>query len=222
MPPVHPPATANSYDADYYGNSTTPKANYRWYGPGSVPHWAYPLSAWLTHYVLAPYLDIGCAFGHLVRELARAGHEAQGVDWSPYATERAVVPDRVHRADGRALPFAARAFGTVVSLDYLEHFTPDGTTAAIAEIDRVLRPGGHTVHLVGAHNPAEDVSRHLSDPTHANHEQLEWYAGRFEALGYRRAAVLEQSLNEHPAWRSTDWRGRWLAFAKPFAGPEEA
>ena len=50
---------------------------------------------------------------------------------------------RVQRADGRALPFADAGFDVVFSLSSIEHFGGHhAATRAMAEIARVLRPGG--------------------------------------------------------------------------------
>ena len=44
------------------------------------------------------------------------------------------------RADARGLPFDAATFDVVIAAEVLEHITDDG--AAMAELHRVLRPGG--------------------------------------------------------------------------------
>ncbi len=200
------------YDARYYGHGPEPPtANYRGYGE---PHWARPLAHWLVERVgQAPYLDVGAAFGYLTRELARLGVEAWAVEWSAYATARAAT-DRMVRADGRRLPFRDGAFGTVVSMDYLEHFTPVDTIFAVEELHRVCRPGGMQVHLIGWHHPRHDLDRHLSDPTHRNHASVRWYLNAFTRLGYAQDKALSRAINLHPLWRDTDWRGRWVVWRR--------
>jgi len=86
-------------------------------------------------------LDIGAAGGGNTRVLLRRG-------WTPlaleYSTEGAdVAAERgvpVIRADARFLPVAAGAVDLVVAFDILEHVNED--YLAVAEIRRVLRPGG--------------------------------------------------------------------------------
>lgn len=94
-------------------------------------------------------LDLGCGTGAVLRELARRG-EATGLDMSPlaigYSRRRGL--ERLVRGDAEALPFPARTFDAVVSLDLFEHLP--GDSAGIAEAFRVLRPGGVLVLAVPA------------------------------------------------------------------------
>jgi 2-polyprenyl-6-hydroxyphenyl methylase / 3-demethylubiquinone-9 3-methyltransferase len=106
-------------------------------------------------------LDAGCGGGLVARELAAAGAEVVGVDRSLGSlgvARRAAGwrgpgnPEGVPRsigsfgaAQGRLerLPFAAGSFDAVVAADVLEHL-PD-LPAAVAELSRVLAPGGSLV-----------------------------------------------------------------------------
>ena len=94
-------------------------------------------------------LDAGCGRGRHCHALALAGVIAVGVDlslddvraardeWSAIAPD---MPCVVARADTARLPFADGAFDRVVCSEVLEHL-PDWQ-AALAELDRVLKPGG--------------------------------------------------------------------------------
>jgi 2-polyprenyl-6-hydroxyphenyl methylase/3-demethylubiquinone-9 3-methyltransferase len=94
-------------------------------------------------------LDAGCGGGLVARELAAAGAEVVGVDRSLGSlgvARRAVGPPfRFRPAQGRLerLPFASGSFDAVVAADVLEHL-PD-LPAAVAELARVLAPGGSFV-----------------------------------------------------------------------------
>lgn len=219
--PELPRAGPDLYGPAYYGaGGTRPTANYRLYGPESTPHWSMPLASWLWAHCTPPFLDVGCAFGHLVRDLNRLRIKeepepaAQGVEWSEYATARTVGEGQVWRHDARRLPFADAWYGTVVSLDFLEHHIPADTVRCLREMDRVLQPGGWSVHLIGAHNPTEDLSRHRSDPTHLNHLALDWYLAEMRSLGWGDEPDLTIDLNQEPAWAQTDWNGRMVVFRK--------
>jgi SAM-dependent methyltransferase len=91
-------------------------------------------------------LEVGCGEGTLLAALP--GEQKFGIDPSIHALERATKRSAAHCAVALAedLPFAAKAFDVVVSVGVMEHFaSPD---AATAEINRVLRDGGHYVALI--------------------------------------------------------------------------
>jgi SAM-dependent methyltransferase len=83
-------------------------------------------------------------------ELRRAGATPVGVDALPDAVERArrTCPEaRVELADVTALPFEPGSFDGAVLLDVLEHVDD---RRALAEVARVLRPGGFVAVSVPA------------------------------------------------------------------------
>ena len=91
--------------------------------------------------------DIGCGTGWLVERLASAGHRVTAIDYRPEAVEavrRRSPAARAIVADACAVPLDAGSADVVVLLDVLEH-TDDA--AALAEVYRLLRPGG--VALIG-------------------------------------------------------------------------
>jgi SAM-dependent methyltransferase len=80
--------------------------------------------------------------------LARAGVQVVSVDALPSEVElwRRLAPDaRFEVADGRALPYADASFDRGYSLSVLEHIGGDGDERALAEIARVVKPGGRIV-----------------------------------------------------------------------------
>jgi SAM-dependent methyltransferase len=82
----------------------------------------------------ARVLDAGCGEGVLVDEFA--GRLAiEGLD-AHYASPR------VRRGSVTALPYPERAFTHVLCLDVLEHLSFDEQARALAEMHRVLAPGG--------------------------------------------------------------------------------
>jgi arsenite methyltransferase len=97
-------------------------------------------------------LDVGCGPGFLVTELLdQVGIDGSitGVDGSramlAVAAKRVDGHDNVvlHEADATTLPVLDGAFDAAVSVQVLE-YVPD-VAAALAEIHRVLRPGGRIV-----------------------------------------------------------------------------
>ncbi len=124
-------------------------------------------------------LDIGCGFGRHAYQAARLG--AQVVAFDAGADEVRTVQDtfgamivageldpvrpRVGsvRGDALALPFGDGAFDRIIASEVLEHIPAD--VAAMAELARVLRPGGTMAVTVPRAGP-EFVNWALSDEYH--------------------------------------------------------
>jgi SAM-dependent methyltransferase len=92
-------------------------------------------------------LDLGCRDGALTRSYAD-GNEIVGVDADPEAlAEAAKLGIETHHADLDApLEFADSSFDVVVAGELLEHLRHP--RALVAEVRRVLRPGGTFVGSV--------------------------------------------------------------------------
>jgi ubiquinone/menaquinone biosynthesis C-methylase UbiE len=90
-------------------------------------------------------LEVGCGAGHLLARLP-AGR-AVGIDLAESLLARTTA--RLHgraalaQGDAGALPFAPASFDRVYCSEVLEHLVDPG--AAVAEIRRVLKPGGVAV-----------------------------------------------------------------------------
>ena len=88
-------------------------------------------------------LDVGCGEGQVARALAASGSTVVGIDPTlrniEVARERRGGPEyRVGTAD--SLPFPECSFDSVVACLVFEHI--DALDDSIAEVSRVLRPGG--------------------------------------------------------------------------------
>jgi SAM-dependent methyltransferase len=96
--------------------------------------WAKPLSI----------LELGCGEGYVVRRLAQQGHRVTGFDLSLPLLNAADLADQHSsdfvNGDVLRLPFCDGAFEAAVS-NFLISELPD-PAAAIAEVARVLKPGG--------------------------------------------------------------------------------
>lgn len=125
-------------------------------------------------------IDVGCGAGRHAFEAYRRGADviafdqnaddiaAVGTMFEAMAAE-GQVPDgaraRAERGDALALPYADGVFDIVIASEILEHIPDD--EAAIAELVRVLRPGGLLVATVPRWLP-ERICWLLSDEYHAN------------------------------------------------------
>ncbi|MDQ2921209.1 MAG: class I SAM-dependent methyltransferase, partial [Acidobacteriota bacterium] len=92
-------------------------------------------------------LDLGCGEGMLAL-LKRKGVTLAGVDLSPELLAAAGRNgyDGAYVATLTALPFPDSSFDYVVSLDVMGHVAFDDKDRVLAEIKRVLRPDGVTMH----------------------------------------------------------------------------
>lgn len=98
----------------------------------------------------APALDAGCGAGELTAALAARGLEVDAVDAAPRmvarVAERGLPRVRATMALADQLPFPAESFDVVVALGLLPWV--EDPAAVVAELARVLRPGGHAVLTV--------------------------------------------------------------------------
>lgn len=143
-------------------------------------------------------LDLGCAGGFMAEAMAARGASVTGIDPAVDAlgAARARAGATASGVDyvagiGEQLPFADAAFDIVVSVDVLEHVRD--LDAVIADVRRVLRPGGLFLFDTINRNPlsafavvtmAERVLRLLPRGTH-------------QSSGFIRPAELSAALRRH-------------------------
>jgi len=101
-------------------------------------------------------LELGCGLGDLLADMAEAGHACHAVEQSPemVAAARETLQQRkldkkawVIQGTAQRLPFSDQSFDTVVSTFPSEYIYDSD---AIAEVERVLRPGGRLIVVEGA------------------------------------------------------------------------
>jgi len=102
-------------------------------------------------YGAAPFLDAGCGTGLNLRHLPPG---STGIDINPRNVaiiQKRLPQQQIVLGDVEAMPFEDGSFATVLSTEVLEH-VPD-TSKAIAEIRRVLKPGGTFIGSTPAKSP---------------------------------------------------------------------
>lgn len=107
-------------------------------------------------------VDVGCGTGETDRFLSPRLGALHGADISRRSVERArrANPDVEYRPyDGGVLPFDDDAFDASFSINVLHHVVPDEREAFVAELARVVRPGG--LVAVAEHNPRNPLTRRV-------------------------------------------------------------
>jgi ubiquinone/menaquinone biosynthesis C-methylase UbiE len=149
-------------------------------------------------------LDAACGTGRHARHLVDVGHRVVGVDLTSAMLERARanVPEATFiEADLREIPLGDEQFDLAVSALALAHL-PD-LHPAIAELARVLRPGGRLVisvlhpfqALLGWQAPFVDESGRRAFVREYPHTHGEYFDA-FAASGLRVRSCLEPRLDD--------------------------
>ena len=140
-------------------------------------------------------LDVGCGDGVLAASLSRVGADVTGLDSDPRmlraAQERQgseVLSIRFMRGDVNALPFADRSFDVVTAIAVL-CFVPDARSA-MAEMARVLKPGGRLVVGELGHYSMWAASRRIKGWLGS----AIWRAARFRSARDLRGLVEQAGL----------------------------
>jgi ubiquinone/menaquinone biosynthesis C-methylase UbiE len=114
--------------------------------------WTVDLAAIMPGHIV---LDVGCGTGNLTmaaKDRAGADGEVYGIDASPEMVQEAERKAAERRLDAHYrigliedIPFADRTFDVVLSSLMLHHLPRDLKRQGIAEVSRVLKPGGRFV-----------------------------------------------------------------------------
>ena len=111
--------------------------------------WVPIAQTFVAHFGLRPgdrVLDVGCAKGFLVKDLADVcpGLEVYGLDISEYALTHAHedAAGRTVRGSCDALPFADRCFDAVICINTIHNLEPARCAIAVRELQRVSKGQG--------------------------------------------------------------------------------
>jgi SAM-dependent methyltransferase len=127
-------------------------------------------------------LDIGSGNGYVLSRYASAGARVCGIDLTNTAIglcrrrfDLMKLPGHFMVGNAERLPFADQQFDCVCSMGVLHH-TPD-TAGAVAEVSRVLRPGGRVVLMFYHRNSLQ-------------------YRLKFPLMRWLKGRSIQQSINE--------------------------
>lgn len=179
------------------------------------------LCAYLQRWVFdsEPLLDLGAGYGEFSR-FTRAS-EKWALDLNPELIEYwdPGVRPIIQRA-AEPLPLPDRSLGAVFASNFFEHFTTDEGAQILAEVRRVLRPGGRLI--VVQPNFRLEPRRYFDDYTHKTAYTETGFAGLLQASGFD---VIHSEPRFTPftmqsRWPKAEWMVRlYLALPfRPFAG----
>jgi len=164
-------------------------------------------------------LEMGYGTGHLMATLLQQGYDAYGVDES---RQMAIIAGRrlrrslsknaglsLVRAVGAAIPFPPETFDTVVATFPAPYI---GAPETLAEIQRVLRPGGRLVIVLAAYH----TGRSLFERAQAWVFRVTGESPQFDpTLRARLLAPFEQTgLEPEIEWREEQKEQILLVFAR--------
>jgi len=145
--------------------------------------------------------DLGCGPGHDGPRLVRAGHRVVGVDRSAGMAAIAVqsLGGRVARGDLRFLPLATGCLDGIWCCASLLHVPQEQTPTVLAEMRRVLRPGGHLalITALGDGTSLEPVPYAPDAERWYFYRRAEEMSGQLEAVGLAVLNSSEEVTNRH-------------------------
>jgi SAM-dependent methyltransferase len=152
------------------------------------------ISAWIEPELGRRVLEVGCGPGRYVAMLASLGFDVVGVDPNTYPTWQTIKSlQQVEFLEGvfaEALPFPDSSFDHVACIAALLYF--NDPIRSLAEIRRVLRPGGRMVlRSVSRWTPYRLLSGKPLDPASRNHYNM----AEFVKLAHDAGFEVHQSFS---------------------------
>jgi SAM-dependent methyltransferase len=167
-------------------------------------------------------LDLGCGTGRSFGLLERAGYRIAGLDPIPaalQASRRRTGAARLIQSVADALPLRDSSVGLALAIGLLFHHSPGELPAALAEIARVLQPGGAAIlHFLEDGDSRREWHAAVDPATiSANSRQALilsfWPRPRLEAL-LAGAGLLVTEINLHITDQSDGQRREWVAICR--------
>lgn len=162
-------------------------------------------------------LDVGCGVGLMSRYVGERFGELQGIDIAPGVVERAAEhcpTGNFQLYDGQQIPFEEQTFHVVFTVCVLHHVPPARWTSLVAEMARVLKPGG--LLYIFEHNPYNPLTRRAVN--HCPFDADATLLTRGQSTGLIRSAGLEPAESRYVLffpWNGAGFRRiesslRWL------------
>lgn len=193
---------ATNYDRAYYEEHRAAGLDYLGHG-----EWQESYGRWLVAsmgWAGADVLDAGCACGSIAEGLRKAGCRPHGVDLNNHAVglgRRKWPHLPLHVCDVVNLHlFGDASFGGVHCAQVAEHWRPELVPFILAELRRVLRPGGSMFLCLDTAELFERQGRSGDggDPTHLCVKPRAWWAEGLRLAGFAADDAIADALRVHP------------------------
>ena len=156
-------------------------------------------------------LDYGCGPGILLEKLLKQGAKCEGADTSPDSLE--VAARRLKKIDAhcpltllQGVPSSLpdNTFGVVFFVETIEHVLPKELPQTLAELQRIVRPGGHVI-VSTPHNENLNASKSTCPECGARYHKMQhvssWtsqsIATAMEHVGWQTVRSKPTLLPEH-------------------------
>jgi SAM-dependent methyltransferase len=186
------PFTAKEFGKQYYDEHKAAGIDYLEHGYWQQSYARMVLDSCLPKRGIANVvLDAGCACGSVLQGFKREGVRGIGVDINAYAIglgqDHFGLGTDLMAAKLNSIPLDGDSVDLIHCAQVLEHIpaTANQDLLTIAELFRVLRPGGRAFLCLDAIREGMDPGGFFDDPTHVNIKPVAYWDWMFYEEGFR-------------------------------------
>jgi SAM-dependent methyltransferase len=213
--------TVTGYGRDYYNRQKARGLDLLAYGA-----WQERYGWWLVESLGLDgrrVLDVGCACGSTLRGLLRAGADMDGIDCSEFLVEQGrrqwpELRDRLYVGNAIDLNFIADGtYDWLHSCVVAEHWKPELLPYILAELRRVLKPGGRFFCAYESDAGRTPNGRNPSaEPAPACLKSTGWWEDQLRQAGWQLdSSEWGARLREHAESYLRDYPWAWFVARKP-------